>query len=165
MTKLHYVKRARKAYPKQGIKKGDQYWWWKFRVGSRSSGKIRSATKPRPSRLTRSEFHSAILAAQEAVNDAVGAGGDKLVAALEDAKSTVESLGEECRERYDGMSERFPNGCPTMELLEQRAEACKWIICGINAAIGDIGNVGSHDDPTETYDAATAVAGISWGVE
>jgi hypothetical protein len=52
MARAHFVKKARKAIPGTDIKKGDSYYWWKFRFG----GKRTSKTAPKASQLTQSEF-------------------------------------------------------------------------------------------------------------
>lgn len=41
-ARVHHVKKARKSNKNLGIKKGQEYWWWKFRYG----GKHISHTKP-----------------------------------------------------------------------------------------------------------------------
>lgn len=69
MTKAHFVKKAAKDNP--AVKKGEPYWWWKFMVGGRGGPKHYSATRPRPSQLTQSEFLSAIYSQQEDLEDAL----------------------------------------------------------------------------------------------
>jgi len=65
MPKVHCVKAARKDYPECGIKKGDTYYWWKFRFG----GKHESKTYPKQSQLTQSEFLSQVYALNERLED------------------------------------------------------------------------------------------------
>jgi hypothetical protein len=52
MPKVIFVKKAQKDIPGTNIKKGDSYYWWKFRFG----GKRTSKTYPKRSQLTQSDF-------------------------------------------------------------------------------------------------------------
>jgi len=61
MARANFVKAAAKDYPEQGIKKGDSYYWWKFRHG----GKRYSKTMPKQSQLTQSEFLSGVWSVEE----------------------------------------------------------------------------------------------------
>ena len=79
MPRIHHVKSARKNYPSAGIKKGDSYYWWKFRYSSRQLSK----TPPRASQLTQSEFLSQVYDLQ----DAIGAWSSE-------AKTTEEELSD-----------------------------------------------------------------------
>lgn len=75
MTKVHHVKKARKSYPKAGIKKGSPYWWTSTKRNGRFTGKQRWKVKPRRSQLTGSEYLAAIYGAREALEDAANALG------------------------------------------------------------------------------------------
>ena len=39
--KIHHIKKARKDYPDDGIKKGDEYFWWKWRYGTKQRSPVR----------------------------------------------------------------------------------------------------------------------------
>ena len=65
MPQVHFVKKARKTNKTLGIKKGDSYYWWKFRYG----GKHVSTKHPRPSQLTQSDFLGTALGLQESIDD------------------------------------------------------------------------------------------------
>ena len=169
MTRLHYVKRARKHYRKAGINKGQAYWWYKFAYGP----VVRCARRPRPSQLTRSEFLGAVYAAQEAVEDAhtESSAGDvddqtdfdgfkqPVIDALNEARDTVEEQRDLCNERAHNMEERFPNGCPTMELLQERAEACETLLDEIDAAVSAVEGAETADEVEQ------AVNQVEWSVD
>ena len=86
MPRVYFVKKARKDYP-VGIKKGDSYYWWKFRYG----GIHRSKTRPRPSQLTQSEFLSTIYAIIEEIQDVTITDFNS----IEELKEFIEEKAEE----------------------------------------------------------------------
>lgn len=96
MATAHFVKPARKD--NEVAKKGESYYWWKFRFG----GKHYSKTPPRPSQLTQSEFLSTIYDLQERI-EAIG-GTD-----LESAKGERESIVDELRTLADEQEEKRGN--------------------------------------------------------
>lgn len=57
MARVHFVKSARKAQPKNGIEKGDSYYWWQFY----KSPKQFSKTRPKPSQLIASDKLSRLI--------------------------------------------------------------------------------------------------------
>jgi len=123
MPKVHHVKRARKANRELGIKKGQEYWWWKNRLPGRASGVKRvSLSPPRPSQVTGSPFTSAVLALQERLADL----NDGMTA--EEIKSEIESVADEARQLADEQSEKKDNmpdalqESSTGELLQERAD-------------------------------------------
>jgi hypothetical protein len=128
MPRVHHVKRA--AKDNAAVKKGQPYYWWKFRYG----GKRVSATPPRPSQLTMSKM-SSVLSAQEALED-LRAGSPsyrEAAEALESAHDSVEEVageyeeaaeamggaGEENQERADALSDLQY----ALEEIRYRAEA------------------------------------------
>lgn len=177
MAKARFVKKARKARKKHGIKKGDSYWFWKFA----RCPIIYSLTRPRPSQLVRSEFERSILAAQEGVEDAVKPldlldslpeiTGEEtnedqltsckpdLLTALESAKDAVEEAGDDCQSKVDSMesSGKFQDDNPTIELLRERAEACERIAEGIQECISFVESASTVEEIVD------AVNGIEWG--
>lgn len=169
MARVHYVKKARKTVKALGIKKGQPYYWWKFRFG----GKRVSLTPPRQSRLTQSEYLSAIYGAEETVEDALSAfvhadEGDTddfegsrsdVVDALNEAKSAVEEQRDACNEKADNVEQAFPNGSPVLDQLRERAEKCDEIISSLADAIGTVESADTVDEVEQ------AVNGISWECE
>ena len=141
MARAHFVKKARKANKAAGIKKGDSYYWWKFRRG----GKRISKTPPRRSQLTQSEFYGVMYDCEDTVADAGAefvkaedADTSDLVQALRDAVTSIEEQRDQCQERFDNMEQAFSGGCPTMELLETRVSNCDDIIQSLEQVADDL---------------------------
>lgn len=186
MPRVHHVRKAAKTHRKLGIKKGSSYFWW---YGPKPRGKGRgvkrvSLTRPRPSQLTQSEFLSAIYGAEEQVTDAmlrVGAiddaeaegdlDGDStgsyadifdksgLLCILQEAKDAVDEQRSECESKVENVREKFPNGCPSLEILQARIGACETISDAIDTAISEV-------ESAETVaDVEQAVDGIDWSCE
>lgn len=63
--KIHFVKKARKNNCKNGIKKGDSYYWWKDRL----NGKNFSRERPTPKQLTQSNYFRTLWELQDRIND------------------------------------------------------------------------------------------------
>lgn len=125
MTRVHFVKKSRKAYPDDGIKKGEPYFWWKFRHGC----KHRSKKQPKPSQLTQSEFWSEVYTIQEEMDGGAPSATD-LSDMVEDIKSRLEQLLDDTRDKFDNVPEQLQSG----HALEERIEA-------LEEALGDIDNV------------------------
>ena len=169
MPRVHCVKKARKDNP--AVKKGESYFWWKTRrtIGKSFVGtKHYSATRPRPSRLTSSDFLSQVYSLQERAQDA-GADGGTPVESMENLESLageladeLESLGDEQDEKRDNMPDGLRDS-PTGELLEERAEACRAMaeeLRGIDFSV-------SVDDDEaiqkrEAEDAESDINGVSY---
>jgi len=119
MARATFVKSARKDNPV--AKKGESYYWWKFRYG----GKYYSKTPPRSSQLINSPFLSTMAAVEEKfsydfdVDDARDA--EELKSLVEDAVNEVREAAEEAQGSLDNMPEGLQQG-PTGELLESRAD-------------------------------------------
>jgi hypothetical protein len=133
MTRAIYIK-ARKDYPKAGIKKGDMYYKWAFRFG----GVHMSKDKPRPSQLTQSEFLSEALSIQEEIEDLTT--GEILTGYdLSDITSRIEDLGSQQEDKLSNMPDGLQQGS-TGELLQQRADAmASWAdeLNGVDTDIAD----------------------------
>lgn len=115
MAKANFVKKARKDYPGD-IKKGESYWWWKFRFGSKNYSK----TQPRQSQLTQSDFLSQIYGIQETIEDmTIESDFENEVEAI---KSELEELQSQCEESRDNMPEQLQDA-PTGELLQGRYDS------------------------------------------
>lgn len=117
MARAHFVKKARKPYKNEGIKKGDSYYWWKFPYGS----KQRQKTAPRQSQLTQSEFLGTIYDIDDRLSN---------ISDLDDAQSERESIVSELQDLSSEQEDRKSNmpdslqESPTGELLEERANQC-----------------------------------------
>lgn len=131
MPKVHRVAKARKDQKGAGIKKGDTYYWWKFRYG----GKHVSKTYPKPSQLTQSEYLSGLLSLEE-----TGWSGDTREDAAQsfrDVAGEVQDLGEEQGNRRDNMPESLQDS-ETGELLQTRADRCEEITQALEEAADEL---------------------------
>jgi len=120
MAKATFVKCARKDVPNSDIKKGESYYWWKFRFGGRHV----SRTAPRPSQLTQSEFLSTQLEIEERINNLSCDTLEDLIAERDDLVSEIRTLGEAQQEKHDNMPEGLQDG-DTGQLLDDRASSCE----------------------------------------
>jgi len=126
MPRVHFVKKARKDNPV--VKAGESYYWWAFRgtAGKRYyTIKRYSATSPRRSQLTQSDFLSQLYDIED---DVVGGFSDcenvdDLQSAVEDACDQIRALGEEQNEKRDNMPEGLQEG-DVGQLLEDRYNNC-----------------------------------------
>jgi len=128
MARAHFVKKARKDNPV--CKKGESYYWWEFRFG----GKNYSATPPRQSQLTQSEFLSQVYEYCETLEDLtldIEVDRDSIMDAkcdlrddIEDVKHALETLSQEQEDKLDNMPEQLQCS-ETGEMLSERAESCQ----------------------------------------
>lgn len=127
MARATFVKSARKDIlgydEKVVIKKGESYYWWKFRFG----GKIISKTPPRRSQLTQSEFYGTMYDIEDRISDLSALSADDLASEVEDIISEIQSLGEEQQDKLGNMPDSLQDA-PTGELLQNRSEACDAIV-------------------------------------
>ena len=149
MPRVTHVKKARKDHP-GGIKKGESYYWWKFRYG----GKRYSKVYPRPSQLTNSDKLSRVYAAEESVTDAMGdVDFEALQGAVENAAEEVRAVGEEYQESCDAIRDQFTES-PTADECEEKAESCE----GIASELDEVGfdslpnKPEDNDEPLEPED-------------
>lgn len=147
MARAHFVKKARKNNKDAGIKKGESYYWWKFRRG----GKRFSKTPPKPSQLTQSDFYSTLYSINEAF-DALGSDyievssfeGD-----IENIKSDLESLKSDTEDKLSNMPESLQQG-PTGELLQERIDAIDDLISEFDSLdFSEPDEESQQDDETE----------------
>jgi hypothetical protein len=119
MPRVHKVENARKPDKEQGIKKGDTYYWWKFRYG----GKLKSKTYPRPQQLTRSGYKIAMYDIDD-MKQALYAseGASALQEALDSIKESIEELKGECEESLENIPEQLQETCGAGVLLTERIE-------------------------------------------
>jgi hypothetical protein len=140
MPKVTHVKRARKDYPNHGIKKGDSYYWWKFRYGR----KYMSKTFPKASQLTRSEYLSRAYELHEEIQEY---NGDR---DLQEIADEVRELGEEQYDKVSNMPDSLQDS-ETAQLLEQRAESCEDFATEIESAAGDKPEGWEYGDPINEH--------------
>ncbi len=115
MARVQTVKKARKARKEYGIKKGDTYYWWKFRFG----GIHYSKTYPKPSQLTQSAFLGTLYSIQENLSF----GRDDFEASVQNLISEIEQLRDECQDSLDNMPEHLQDTSSSGELLTERIDA------------------------------------------
>lgn len=118
MATLHHVKKSRKAYRADGIKKGQPYWWWKFR----NSGIYRSPTEPKRSQLTQSEFYGTIWDIEDRISELKA--DSSLEEAVKEIIDELTQLGEEQEEKRNNMPDSLQDS-ETGNLLEERKDACE----------------------------------------
>jgi hypothetical protein len=119
MTRLNFVKKARKDYEAEGIKRGDSYYWWAFRFGPT----YRSKTRPTRSRLTQSEFMGTMYNIEDRIGEL---GGSSLEDATSERDSIVSELQDLASEQEDKLS-NMPDGLQegsVGQLLQERADYC-----------------------------------------
>ncbi|NIA04051.1 MAG: hypothetical protein GWP09_01745 [Nitrospiraceae bacterium] len=130
----HYVKKARKDYPDWGIKKGEPYYWWKFRYGSIHKSK----TPPKKWQLTQSEFLQTVYEIEDEIDDINIDVEDKSVddieseieEQLESIKSEIEDLRDEQDDRLNNMPEQLQDTSDAGMLLQDRIDNLEsWYDC------------------------------------
>ena len=114
MARANFVKKARKDNP--ACKKGESYYWWKFRFGSKNYSK----TKPRQSQLTQSDFLSQIYGICETIEDMTIE--SNFENEIDEIKSELETLQSECEEKRDNMPEQLQD-TGSGELLQERYDS------------------------------------------
>ena len=139
MPRVHTVKAARKDYKDWGIKKGETYYWWKFRFG----GKVMSKTYPKQSQLTRSEYYSTLYDLQDEIAATEATSAEDLQSVRDDIIQRLEELRDEQEEKKSNMPDSLQES-PTAELLQERYD-------NLDNAISEFGGVdldydGEDDD-------------------
>jgi hypothetical protein len=119
MTTAHFVKKAQKDYPEQGIKKGDSYWHWAFAFGP----KYKSKTQPTRSQLTRSHFLSTLYSIEDSIPDAFIECNttDLLQDAVDQIISEIEELKDETQNSLDNMPPQLQDA-DSGQLLQERID-------------------------------------------
>jgi hypothetical protein len=121
MTRVHFVKKARKDYPDHDIKRGDSYYWWQFRFGGKNYSKI----SPKPSQLTQSDFLSQVYGFQEQLDDLTKENDvATLYEEVQSIAGDIRTLGEEQSDKLSNMPDSLQGGT-IGELLQSRADACE----------------------------------------
>jgi hypothetical protein len=175
MARATFVKKAQKDIPGTDIKKGDSYYWWKFRYG----GKHVSKTPPRASQLTQSAYKSGMYDLQERAEDvakAVRSGEMDFATAkseLESIASDVRDLGKEQSDNRDNMPVGLQDG-EAGELLQTRYDTCETIADELDAIEeptedndpDDDGTTSTEDKQQELRDQmADEIDNVSWDIE
>lgn len=133
MPRVTFVKSARKDNPV--AKKGESYYWWKFRYG----GKRYSLTRPRPSQLTQSAYYGTVRSLIEQVEDAgTPEDNDALTGLRDEIKDELGSLLDETQGSLDNMPDQLQYS-PTGELLQERIDAIEY-------AMGEIENIEEFEE-------------------
>ncbi len=159
MTKLHFVKKARKTKRGTPVKRGLPYYWFQF---SRCP-KQYSLTKPKRSAYaTRSEYLRTLMDLEDEFNDVLKEASsgqatlDETKASLEEMANEVAELRNDTADKLENVRDAFPNGSPTADLLEDRVEQCQTLKDELEAAASGI-----EDDATED-DVASALEQVGW---
>ncbi len=149
MARVH-TRKARKDYPREGIKKGDTYYTWKTRVtvGKSYMGQVhRSLTPPLTTSSSAYEIAKAeIDKAFDGVEDAEG---------LRDVAQQIRDLGEEEQGKFDNMPEGLQQG-DTGQMLEERASNCSQWADDVDTAADELEN--KLNELQEEEDGAAADA-------
>lgn len=123
MPRVTYVKKARKDNPV--AKKGESYYWWKFRYG----GKRYSRTYPAGSQLCTGR-KSEVMSVQESLNATLGNitfNSDNPEAAFETAESACSEAADELRnlgQEYGDSADNMPESLQYGEQAEMMREMC-----------------------------------------
>lgn len=118
MARATHVKKAQKNIPNTDIKKGDSYYWWKFRFGSKHYSK----TAPRRSQLTQSGFLSSLYELEDRISDFTCDNKDDFDSFKEDIASEIESMKDDCQNSLDNMPEHLQESSSSGETLRERIE-------------------------------------------
>lgn len=132
MPRVTHVKSARKDNPV--CKKGESYFWWKFRYG----GKRYSLTRPKQSQLTQSAYFSTLYGMSESITEYELADADDWETLKEDISMQLQDLQSETQDSLDNMPDSLQYS-PTGELLQERIDA-------LDSAVSDVECL---DDPEE----------------
>jgi hypothetical protein len=117
MARAKHVMKAAKDVPGTDIKKGESYYWWKFRYG----GKQYSRTSPKRSQLTQSSFYSAVWGIEDDVIPTACA-DESLASTRDDIVSRLEDLRSDCESSLDNIPESLREGS-SGQLLQERIDA------------------------------------------
>lgn len=118
MARAHFVKKALKDNPV--AKKGESYYWWKFRFG----GKHYSKTPPKASQLTSSEFLSSMYELEERISELSADSLEDLQSEVQSIIDDLRQLGEEQEEKLSNMPDGLQEG-EVGQMLQERADECE----------------------------------------
>lgn len=155
MPKVHVVEKARKDYPAQGIKKGEKYYWWKFRFRN----PIKSKTYPKRSQLTQSEFLGWLYDIQDTWQWSSEA--DDLEGQRDELVSEINNMKEELEDRLENMPDQLKDADSgsilqeRIDALEQWASDLEGVDCDIERFLPDNFEELSEEEKEEEQQAAT----------
>jgi hypothetical protein len=136
MPRVQFVKSARKDIPGTDIKKGDSYFWWKFRFG----GKRTSKTYPSRSQLTQSSFLQTVYDIEDRIASCSFADMDDAEEQIQGFVDELNELRDTCQESLDNMPEQLQYA-PTGELLQERIDALESAISDLESITVDDGTL------------------------
>ena len=147
MPRVTYVKRAQKDNPV--AKKGEPYYWWKFRFG----GKHYSQTYPARSQLTQSNFYATLWGTEDGLEQPVEVHDiQRFADDLNSAAEEIRGLGEECQGSLDNMPDTLQEA-DTGQLLQNRVDECERLASEIEDAASEAeGAIPDDLDTREDYD-------------
>ena len=148
MPRVTHVKKARKNYKEQGIKKGESYYWWKFRFGSKHMSK----TAPKRQQLTQSNFYISLYDLEDRINDLIA--DDTLSSEVESIIEDIRQLAEEQEENKNNMPEGLQEG-DTGQLLDERKD-------GLESWADELEGVDCSIDEDGIKDEVADEMGIEW---
>lgn len=96
-------------------------------------------------------------------------GMQELADELTSQAEEVRSLGSDCSDKASNMENAFPSGNPTIDLLNERSEACGRIADEMEAAASDaeskVTEAEGESDFDWTGEASSIIESVDWGVE
>ena len=168
MARAKLVKKAQKDYPEQGIKKGESYYWWKFRFG----GKHYSKTMPKRSQLTQSSFLGQVWEVEDEMSSYSPDELSSVDSDLADFKERLQEAADESQNSLDNMPEGLQQG-DTGEMLQNRVDEIESMISELDSI--DIDELEKEQDESDDdfeqrvedkkQEIADAVQGIQYGGE
>jgi hypothetical protein len=96
--------------------------WWKFNFGPKLIRCRRTECYPEPSELTRSDFKGRIADLQ--ADGFVGTSFEELRNSAEEVTSALNTLADECEEKFNNMPESLQGG-DTGQLLSERCQTLR----------------------------------------
>lgn len=146
MAKTTFVKKARKDIEGTDIKKGDSYYWWKFRFGSKQVSK----TRPKRSQLTQSSFLSTMYDVEDTIENINT--DDNFEEMVDGIKDELESLKDEQQDSLDNMPEHLQETSSSGELLQERIEYLDEMIDTLENIDFDIDSEQDSDETDEEFE-------------
>lgn len=121
MPRVHSIKKARKEFTTTEdnvkIKKGDPYYYWKFRYG----GYRTSSIYPKPRQLTQSAYLQSIYDIQDMISNIQA--DENIADEVQNIISEIENLRDEQQERLDNMPEHLQDSSSSGQMLTERIDA------------------------------------------
>ena len=151
MARCTHVTKSQKKIPesvcgiKGGIPEGSSYYWWKFRRG----GKRFSLTPPKRSALTQSSFYATIFDIEDDMIEKANL--DNIVSMVEEVKSALEELRDECQDNLDNTPESFQES----SINNERVENLESMIDEIDNI--DVSDESDENEKQEVLDALKAI--------